>query len=662
MYSLLLVFLFIPRITYSMDPGYIIELQNGVTTHIPYDLVRASNTLHTQSITDSSLCLKAPHVSFHGLDLFYQASSTPENTFHQFFTQLSHRDKHTLIRTAGKNHLNCPALTALLVQSYLPRDVQNLIARYCDDIKQGISYHMRSHMILSSKLTEKISTDEKTTVPYSSQVLLCEHGKMLVIPKHFDTKPILCRGGGPADMAISDVNISVSLCDEQDAILVPAGTRYGVLARFQHKNTHYALTLNDFNRSKLLLWQKKDNTHYAIQKIELPSNIQTAIISNNGSQIVIKTQHCILLCSIDHSLKKDLCTIKTMQPYVGIYPPIVLDHANNIFVQPTQHRPRFNAFGLLWDQPLFKTKFIFYDFNGTPITEIYSQGSCINLAFSYDDNRLIAVMRSRIICNLVQYNEASRICIYDTADKNNISLLTEFTCTKDIFPIKIDCSPYDNHFIISCKNGDLLLGKENSDHGYTIEHYRQQDCPHTTNDFFRQEIVFTPDKNFAFTHINYYDKSDVPNKILEFTSPRRPALAVFDLQKLACIGSSRIGNTVSNHNPLIALNKDASCVWTNCDSGDNGIWKQCRLYSSQELHFLKWFKTYSTLYQLYALNRLFIAYKNNEQLVQTCDAHNIVHCFDQEHADIQTCIKKYLYVEQEESILDKIKNFFLTDD
>jgi hypothetical protein len=659
MYLLFFALLFLPHATHSMetkhslDTHYTVELKHGITKMISPLLIRTSNTLHKQRRRTKSTHLKAPDVSSHGLELFYQASCTEEKKFPQFFMQLSPKDKKILINTAGKSHLNSPCLTALLVQSYFPKDIQSLIANYCSDMRHNIDYHMRSSMIRSSNLQDKISTDTRTTVPYDTKLLLFDNGRMLITPKFFTTTPMLCSGSSYYKMSMSTTDITVSYCGEKKPTVIPAETMYNVIARFQYNDIEYALTLDSFNRKNLLLWKNNNDEEYLVQKIALSSPFKTATVSNDGSYIIIKSDQT-LLCTIHCSSTTDVCSVKSITPQSNIYTSAVLNHSNNIFVLPVTHRKNFN---ILLNQSLFITQLLFYHLNEESFTKVEHDGSCIGLAYSYDGRRLIALMHCATISQ-----DKNTICIYDTANENAISLITEFMCEKELFPIKIHSSPYDNHFIVSCKNGDLLLFKESNDHEYIIKHYKQDDFSSSINDFFTQEVLFTPDKHFAFTHINYYANLNTPDEIDASPNPRRPVFKVFDLSTQTCLGSARISNSVTQYKPLIALHKDLSCVWTNSDSDANGVWQQCKLYSPDEARFLKWLKIKPTLFQLYALNRLRIAHNNQEDLIPTCDAHNIVHSFDKEHSDIQTCIKKYLFIqENEESIFEKIKNFFLSD-
>jgi len=642
-----------------MQTTCVIALKKGITTDIPYDLIYASNTLHQEYLHNSDHHFKAPHITGRGLALFYRASTTLENEFHHFFTQLSPKDRRTLIKTAGCSHLNSPSLTALLVQSYFPQEIQDYIDSYCNDMKQNIDYRIRSAIIRSHNLAERTSLDRRTVFPYKKKLISCEHGTIFDIPAWIETEPMLCSDTRVVYASLSDTDISLSYCGEKNVVTIPAEQKYVIFLRFQQliqneyspQELHeYIVTLKDLNLRTLLLWKKEQHNRYIVQKIRLPWSIQRATASNDGSYILLEDKKGNnLLCTIDLTSETNSCKIFS-QPNTHLFSNIktLLAHNSRQLVQCGQK----NGNNI--------THFMFSEFiTRVSSIDISYRGICTDLAFSYDDNHLITIMRE---------DKTHTLCIYDITDKNSISLVKTFICAKNFVPDKIHCSPYDDQFIVSSGNGDILCAKKIGT-TYAISCLQQLHCPATTNDYFTKSILFSPDKHFAFMHINYYKDNDIPNRTISLSSERHSVLVILDLVAQNCINETTITALVSNYKPHLALDKNLSHVWLD---SDEVLWHKCTLYSPLKSRFLAWLNAdfgntnhrkqpvskKPTLFQLCALNRLLIAYNNQETLIPTCGVTSVTHCFDNEHSDIRTCVKKYLQIQQNQKpILERIREF-----
>jgi hypothetical protein len=640
-----------------METDYTLELENGITNIIPHDLLYTSNTLHKQKLYNNTTHLKALTITPRGLALFYRASTITPTEFDYFFNTLSHKDRRTLIKTAGKNHLNNPALTALLVQSYFPQEIQNLIANYCNDIKQNIDYHIRASEIDASNLADNISLDVASLFSRGIKHLYHTHGNPCCVPQHFNTKANLCSSTHITYEPISTTDISLSYCGETDTITVPAGTCYLTMLRFLQKdsNIEHIVTLDTKDNSKgLLLWKKERDKHYVAQKIPCDTALLQAIANNDGTHILLNTVFSHSLCTISPSCTPDLCSVNPTlyaRP-MATYGKIALSNNGTIFVECV----------LAGEEHSTTTFFFSNTSHGTPYRAIKYDGVCKDLAFSHNDAHLITLMHN---------DNTSIVCIYNMIDKDTITLLHEFTCRDTFKATKIYSSPYDDHWIIADKNGDLLSIIKDND-TYPARYHIRYTYHHESDAEVRQALVFSPDKHFAYVYTNYY------NYALQATHTLRaqmPLLSLLDLRTQSYINATIICCKPSSFQPRIVFHKDSSCLWINFRA-HSSAWQRCTLYSKQTVHFLRWFNAHydnikkdtahnakkPTLFQLYALNRLLIAYNNQETLIPTCDVTSVAHCFDHEHSDIRTCVNKYLYnqdtQENQKSIIQQIRSFF----
>jgi len=634
-----------------METEYTVALKNDIITPIDTDLVFASNTLHIQSLKNKTTSLAMPQLTPRGLALFYRASTIArQKEFTTFFSELTCNDRQTLIRAAGKTQLNSPAITALVAQAYFPQEIQDILSLYCSDMKKNIDYHIRLHTLQNNYPIT--SMEAKTLIlSYNKKVILCEYGKRCTVPEWFDTKPTLCNTASTLNYApLTTVDSTFSYCDTTEKISVPAHKNHFIILHFKKDNQEYFLTLdetvseNDINKH-LLLWRKEKDNHFSVQKIKLPDDITNASISNDGSVILILYCGNSLLCSINPPSDKYCSTCLGSKRFENeLTYNAAFDHSNRVFIQGEFNTRTRN------------TDFVFFNLKEKAAFYIKEcEHSCSNIAVSYDDSRLVRIMNDD--------DQNYTLCIDDITEEKCMSNLISIPCEQWFLPTAIHCSPYSNCFIVTSGSGHLLLIKEDNNK-CNIQYIEQIYCPCSQDDRYQQAILFSPDGNFAYLHTNYYKEGDVPNYTLSWSSPRHPRLSIINLVSKKVIATYETTATISNFNPQIAIENNTEYVWVNQDT----LWSKYIFYPTKEQQLLRWVNAHSdnnrahstaTLFQLYALNRLRVAYNNHEKLVDCCGNNTITESCFQEKPDIQKCIKTYFYhASSSDSLFNKIRNFW----